>query len=177
MEEDRLIVRRAHRCAVPPSLAKGAQPRSGERTLGTLDPTQTQQEDDLVVRLVAEHGPRNWSYIAKQLPGRIGKQCRERWHNHLNPHISKDKWTEHEDSTIIHAHHQFLSPHTGTATSGPSSLASFQDAPTTPSKTIGIRLSKGAFVLSTLLSPTPLSSHDSCSPPHLGAPPGKNSWS
>ncbi|RYY81178.1 hypothetical protein EON63_15980, partial [archaeon] len=25
--------------------------------------------------------------------GRIGKQCRERWHNHLNPDINKAPWT------------------------------------------------------------------------------------
>jgi hypothetical protein len=43
------------------------------------------EEDDLIVSLVGIHGARKWSTIAAQLPGRIGKQCRERWHNHLNP--------------------------------------------------------------------------------------------
>ncbi|KAK7817845.1 transcription factor myb98, partial [Quercus suber] len=28
---------------------------------------------------------------------RIGKQCRERWHNHLRPDIKKDTWSEEED--------------------------------------------------------------------------------
>lgn len=28
---------------------------------------------------MAKHGPQKWSFIAAQLPGRIGKQCRERW--------------------------------------------------------------------------------------------------
>ena len=36
--------------------------------------------------------------------GRIGKQCRERWHNHLNPEISKQPWTDEEDRTIIKSH-------------------------------------------------------------------------
>ena len=54
---------------------------------------QTREEDDLVVQLVMQHGPKNWSNIAKHLPGRIGKQCRERWHNHLNPDIRKERWT------------------------------------------------------------------------------------
>ncbi len=40
-----------------------------------------------------ENGAKNWSAIAKKLVGRMGKQCRERWHNHLNPHINKKKWT------------------------------------------------------------------------------------
>jgi hypothetical protein len=50
---------------------------------------QSKVEDEIVMKLVTENGARNWSYIAKNLPGRIGKQCRERWHNHLNPHIKK----------------------------------------------------------------------------------------
>ena len=31
-------------------------------------------------------------------------QCRERWHNHLNPDICKDAWTDGEDQIIIDAH-------------------------------------------------------------------------
>lgn len=41
----------------------------------------------LLVELVEKHGVRKWSSIAQMLPGRIGKQCRERWHNHLKPNI------------------------------------------------------------------------------------------
>lgn len=62
------------------------------------------QEDDTVMRLVLELGPKKWSQIASHLPGRIGKQCRERWHNHLNPEIRKDSWTETEDMLILNAH-------------------------------------------------------------------------
>ena len=36
------------------------------------------QEDEHVRMMVAQHGPRNWSVIAENLPGRVGKQCRER---------------------------------------------------------------------------------------------------
>jgi hypothetical protein len=32
---------------------------------------------------------------------RVAKQCRERWHHHLCPGISKAPWTKHEDDTII----------------------------------------------------------------------------
>jgi myb-related protein len=72
--------------------------------MGTPFPTKTKEEDELVMKLVLEHGPKNWSFIAKNLPGRIGKQCRERWHNHLNPDIKKERWTEDEDHAIIEAH-------------------------------------------------------------------------
>ncbi|KAK7849212.1 transcription factor myb98 [Quercus suber] len=37
---------------------------------------------------------------------RIGKQCRERWHNHLRPDIKKDTWSEEEDKVLIQAHAQ-----------------------------------------------------------------------
>ena len=61
----------------------------------------TKEEDERVIDLVNQHGPRKWAFIAKHLKGRIGKQCRERWHNHLNPNIKKCDWTMDED-WIIH---------------------------------------------------------------------------
>mmetsp|Transcript_106125 Transcript_106125/g.158767 ORF Transcript_106125/g.158767 Transcript_106125/m.158767 type:complete len:791 (+) Transcript_106125:196-2568(+) len=64
----------------------------------------TAEEDRKVVDLVQKHGAKKWSLIASNLPGRIGKQCRERWHNHLNPDISKEAWKEEEDRTILQAH-------------------------------------------------------------------------
>ena len=57
-----------------------------------------------MMELVSKLGPKKWSLIASHLPGRIGKQCRERWHNHLNPDISKAPWTEEEDRTILDSH-------------------------------------------------------------------------
>jgi hypothetical protein len=64
----------------------------------------TPEEDLRVVELVHTYGPKKWSLIAQHLPGRIGKQCRERWHNHLNNNINKGPWTEEEDRTIMDAH-------------------------------------------------------------------------
>eukprot|EP00817_Percolomonadidae_sp_ATCC50343_P005558 CAMPEP_0117421184 /NCGR_PEP_ID=MMETSP0758-20121206/2346_1 /TAXON_ID=63605 /ORGANISM="Percolomonas cosmopolitus, Strain AE-1 (ATCC 50343)" /LENGTH=620 /DNA_ID=CAMNT_0005203195 /DNA_START=126 /DNA_END=1985 /DNA_ORIENTATION=+ len=64
----------------------------------------TEDEDKKVIELVNIYGAKKWSVIAQQLPGRIGKQCRERWHNHLNPKIKKTPWTEEEDRIIIQAH-------------------------------------------------------------------------
>jgi myb-related protein len=42
----------------------------------------TKEEDETVMRLVLKYGPKNWSNLAKHLPGRIGKQCRERYFNY-----------------------------------------------------------------------------------------------
>ncbi|KAH7553695.1 hypothetical protein ACOSQ2_029780 [Xanthoceras sorbifolium] len=64
----------------------------------------TQEEDDKITELVARYGPTKWSVIAKSLSGRIGKQCRERWHNHLNPDIKKDAWTLEEELALMNAH-------------------------------------------------------------------------
>jgi len=54
------------------------------------------EEDEKIRALVTERGPQKWSAIAKHLPGRMGKQCRERWHNHLDPNIKKGPWSEEE---------------------------------------------------------------------------------
>jgi hypothetical protein len=64
----------------------------------------TAEEDAKIAELVGQYGPKHWSLIAGHLPGRIGKQCRERWHNHLNPVIKRDCWTAEEDILIIQAH-------------------------------------------------------------------------
>ncbi|XP_074579816.1 transcription factor MYB3R-5-like [Curcuma longa] len=67
----------------------------------------TTEEDEKIASLVVKYGPTKWSVIAKSLPGRIGKQCRERWHNHLNPMLKKDAWTEEEELVLMNAHHAY----------------------------------------------------------------------
>ena len=59
-----------------------------------------------MILAVKKWGARNWTQIAKHLPRRIGKQCRERWHNHLDPNVIKRKWTEEEDITIVKLQHK-----------------------------------------------------------------------
>ncbi|XP_071700444.1 transcription factor MYB3R-4-like [Rutidosis leptorrhynchoides] len=64
----------------------------------------SKEEDEIIIRLVEQYGAKKWSTIAQHLPGRIGKQCRERWHNHLNPNINKEAWTQEEELALIQAH-------------------------------------------------------------------------
>ncbi|KAH6783777.1 hypothetical protein C2S52_008736 [Perilla frutescens var. hirtella] len=64
----------------------------------------SKEEDEVIIELVNKYGPKKWSTIAQHLPGRIGKQCRERWHNHLNPNINKEAWTQEEELALIRAH-------------------------------------------------------------------------
>ena len=67
-------------------------------------PLASQQLSPKVIELVKKYGTKQWTLIAKHLKGRLGKQCRERWHNHLNPEVKKSCWTEEEDRIICEAH-------------------------------------------------------------------------
>eukprot|EP01083_Nonionella_stella_P154054 495886_1 len=70
-----------------------------------LQATLRAQEDRYVIELVQKYGPKRWYLIARHLPGRIGKHCRERWHNHLNQDIiRRDPWTSDEERIIAEAH-------------------------------------------------------------------------
>eukprot|EP00977_Amphora_coffeiformis_P002190 scaffold425_cov175-Amphora_coffeaeformis.AAC.49 len=64
----------------------------------------TDDEDKKLIQLVDNFGPRKWSAIAEELPGRSGKQCRERWHNHLNPNLKRKAWSDAEDRQILECH-------------------------------------------------------------------------
>ncbi|KAJ9702355.1 hypothetical protein PVL29_004203 [Vitis rotundifolia] len=64
----------------------------------------SKEEDEVIIELVNKYGAKKWSTIAQHLPGRIGKQCRERWHNHLNPAINKEAWTQEEELALVRAH-------------------------------------------------------------------------
>ena len=61
----------------------------------------TREEDEKVIQWVKEHGATSWTKLAETIPGRIGKQCRERWHNSLDPNLVKTTWRPEEDEMII----------------------------------------------------------------------------
>ena len=66
----------------------------------------TKEEDDKMRELVNQYGPRKWSAIASYLPDRVGKQCRERWQNHLRPDVNKGPWTDEEEGILMRAHRE-----------------------------------------------------------------------
>jgi hypothetical protein len=39
----------------------------------------TRDEDERLIALLDKYGPSRWTFIAKQLGNRLGKQCRERY--------------------------------------------------------------------------------------------------
>eukprot|EP00741_Cyanophora_paradoxa_P018988 tig00021108_g18331.t1 len=83
------------------------------RRSGTMRTTKGQwrpEEDACLLDLVNRLGPRSWSSIASDLQSmvpttcRTGKQCRERYLNHLDPSIRKDPWTSDEDALLLKLH-------------------------------------------------------------------------
>ena len=66
----------------------------------------TSAEDGKLVELVQRFGTRRWSHIARALYGRVGKQCRERWNNHLAPDIKRGSWSPEEEEILIRAHRE-----------------------------------------------------------------------
>lgn len=59
------------------------------------------EEDHLLLRLVTEYGLNgHWSTISSKMGNRTGKQCRERYHNHLKPDIWKGTWSQEEDDLL-----------------------------------------------------------------------------
>ena len=63
----------------------------------------TPEEDAILTRIVAEEGAGHWTKVAAHLPHRMGRQCRERWFNHLAPDVKKGYWTAEEDRLILNA--------------------------------------------------------------------------
>ncbi|KAL0321889.1 UNVERIFIED_CONTAM: Transcription factor [Sesamum calycinum] len=50
-------------------------------------------EDAILSGLVSKFGARNWSLIARGIPGRSGKSCRLRWCNQLDPCVKRKPFT------------------------------------------------------------------------------------
>lgn len=61
----------------------------------------TSEEDELLTKAVEQVGVDKWSEVAAKVPQRNGKQCRERWYNHIRPEVVKTPWTEKEDEIIV----------------------------------------------------------------------------
>lgn len=66
-----------------------------------------EEEDEQLTKLVAKFGTKNWRAISSHLPGRLPKQCRERWINHVDPSIHKGRLTDHDWMIVLNAQKQF----------------------------------------------------------------------
>ena len=61
----------------------------------------TAEEDEAVRMAVQAYGVRQWPLVAALCPGRTGKQCRERWHNHLDTAVKKEPWSVREERALL----------------------------------------------------------------------------
>jgi hypothetical protein len=66
----------------------------------------TSEEDTNLLNAIIEVGVGSWAVVAHKILGRTGKQCRERWHNQLNPDITKAAWTTEEELVLLQAHRE-----------------------------------------------------------------------
>ena len=69
-----------------------------------------EEEDATLKTIVAQYDYKNWNGISGSLNQifptvkRTGKQCRERWHNQLDPRIEYRTWNEAEERVFLKAH-------------------------------------------------------------------------
>lgn len=69
----------------------------------------TDQEDSIVIDAVTNSSEQpftRWSDLAQQLPGRVGKQIRDRWVNHLNPNINHLPFSREDDLLLWEGHNK-----------------------------------------------------------------------
>ena len=78
------------------------------------------KEDELLKEIMRANGSVSWTIVADKLNlvnrdmQRTGKQCRERWRNHLDPELKRcveirdnqgrEAWEEEEDVILLDAH-------------------------------------------------------------------------
>lgn len=80
-----------------------ASPNSGSGKRKNGPKAWTKDEDALLLNIVQSmRMPMKWSIVSQSLPDRTGKQCRERYVNHLNPRLKVTDWSPLEDATIFH---------------------------------------------------------------------------
>ncbi|KFK37734.1 hypothetical protein AALP_AA3G022300 [Arabis alpina] len=110
-KEKNLAVNGGNRNVIGEMIVKGATSDYQKNTTCKKRPYKylikgqwSEEEDRKLIKLVRQHGERKWAMISEKLEGRAGKQCRERWHNHLRPDIKKDSWSKEEEKVLVEAH-------------------------------------------------------------------------
>jgi len=82
--------------------ASAAMDDGAERATHLVKRPWTPEEDEALVAAVTKYGACRWSMIATHLEsGRVGKQCRERWNNHLCPEVKKSDFSDEDDRAIL----------------------------------------------------------------------------
>ena len=61
----------------------------------------TSDEDAKLIEIMRLQQFTSWEKVAKDLPDRTARQCRDRWLNYLSPNIRKDPWLWAEDKLLV----------------------------------------------------------------------------
>ena len=85
------------------------QPTSKEEASSASHRGWTELEDSTLLKLVQSRGLNSWGLIARELnsllhgekKAKIGRQCKERWNNYVDPSIVKGHWTLEEDIYLL----------------------------------------------------------------------------
>jgi hypothetical protein len=64
----------------------------------------TVTEDEQLRNAVDQWGTDSWQCVGKFVPGRTGKQCRERWLGQLAPTVSRESWLTEDDFKLVRLH-------------------------------------------------------------------------
>jgi hypothetical protein len=59
------------------------------------------EEDELLRRIIAQHGASDWNLIAQHVQTRTARQCRDRWRNYVSPEVVNGNWTPEENQLLI----------------------------------------------------------------------------
>lgn len=79
---------------------------------GTLRPGAWSEEEDQILLGLIQRRYKKWGHIAdtinrdyyNNMKIRSGKQCKERWNNHLNPEINRSPWSIKEELILLKQH-------------------------------------------------------------------------
>jgi hypothetical protein len=85
----------------PYGAATGAQ----HPVVQLFKPKQTRQhftpaDDERIIEAVGQQAYPNWSKIAELVPGKTGRQCRERFQHYLSRDLAQAPWSTDEDDLI-----------------------------------------------------------------------------
>mmetsp|Transcript_12547 Transcript_12547/g.22627 ORF Transcript_12547/g.22627 Transcript_12547/m.22627 type:complete len:300 (-) Transcript_12547:307-1206(-) len=112
-EEDRIRVQPHIRPGVdPPQGSENDPANSNNSNSGDGNNSQrrrrwTAAEDQLLITLVEENGPRKWDNMAEFFEGRCGRHLRLRWINHLSMNVRNERFSEQEDRILLSAQRRF----------------------------------------------------------------------
>lgn len=85
----------------------GDRAAAGEASEASVKGPWTPREDGVLTRMVQLYGCKAWTAVSQHLPGRSGKQCRERWLNQLDPAVKKESWSLEEDALLLELHAEY----------------------------------------------------------------------